>query len=99
MNTIPAPVEALVLLLMVGGLAAFCALFGAGIVIMFRLWQNHNRSNPEEDDDEGGGWGRGYDPPSGSPPSGPEGDPWMEEFHRELDLIGRTIEIEETEKV
>jgi len=65
----------------------------AGVVAFFYImWENWKKRNGEEGDDNNGG---GDDPPTPEPPSGPDGD-WHDhaEFHRELDLIGKSIEAE-----
>jgi len=66
----------------------------AGVVAFFYImWENWKKRNDgEEGDDNNGG---GDDPPTPEPPSGPDGD-WHDhaEFHRELDLIGKSIEAE-----
>ena len=66
----------------------------AGVVaffyIMWDKWKKHR--DGEDSDDRGGGDGGS---PTPGPPSGPNGD-WHDHdaFHRELDLIGQTIEAE-----
>ncbi len=71
---------------------------GAGVVAFFYImWQNWKKHRDGDDSgDQGGG---GDDSPKPEPPSGPDGD-WHDhdQFHRELDLIGQSIEAEKHEE-
>jgi len=65
----------------------------AGVVAFFYImWENWKKRNDGQDEGDNGGGG--WEPGPVSPPGG-GGDRYdHDEFHRELDLIGKTIEAE-----
>jgi hypothetical protein len=94
----PGYVIALVFFMLILTVAMGAAFIGGFILFLIEAWRQHKRDRGEEDSDSGGGGG--WNPfPAGPPPGGGGGpDLDMVEFHRELDLIGKTIDAEKEEE-
>jgi hypothetical protein len=79
--------------MMVMGVCAVVAVIVTFFVTMWEKYKGHKNGDDSGNDQGGGGWEPTPGPP---PPGGGGGGPDLdhEEFHRELDLIGKTIEVE-----